>query len=322
MTTVSVFGGTGFLGRRLVQRLAAEGATVRVAVRHPDRARSALRAAGLDRVTVFRADVRDQASVAAAVAGADAVVNAVSAYVEKGGVTFEAVHEQGAKTVAREAAAAGVARFVLVSGIGADPESGSPYIRARGRGEQAVQQAFPGATIVRPSAMFGPGDALFGTLAHLARLLPVLPLIGGGRTRLQPVYVEDVAEAIARMLADPGTAGRTYELAGPDVYTLRELVGSRCASSANGGCSCRYPSRWPRFRRGCSSSCQARRSPPARLTFSRRTTWRAGPCRVSKSSTSSRKRSRRSYRPICGRIIKWTRSYAKLSPRRNRPPNL
>jgi len=223
MTTVSVFGGTGFLGRRLVQRLTAEGTTVRVAVRHADRARSALRAAGLDRVTVFGADVRDQAAVAAAVAGADAVVDAVSAYVETAGVTFEAVHERGAETLAREAAAAGVARFVLVSGIGADPESDSPYIRARGRGERAVQQAFPGATIIRPSAMFGPGDALFGTLAHLARLLPVLPLIGDGHTRLQPVYVEDVAEAVARILADPGTAGRTYELAGPTVYTLREL---------------------------------------------------------------------------------------------------
>jgi uncharacterized protein YbjT (DUF2867 family) len=223
MTTVCVFGGTGFLGRRLVQRLASEGSTVRVAVRHPDRARSALLAAGLDRISVFGADVRDQTTVAAALAGADAVVDAVSAYVETGGVTFEAVHEQGAKTLAREAAAAGVTSFVLVSGIGADPESGFPYIRARGRGERAVRQVFPGATIVRPSAMFGPGDALFGTLAHLARLLPVLPLIGGGRTRLQPVYVEDVAEAIARILADPGTAGGTFELAGPTVYTLREL---------------------------------------------------------------------------------------------------
>ena len=223
MTTVSVFGGTGFLGQRLVRRLAGEGTTVRVAVRHPDRARGTLRAAGLERVGIFCADVRDQAAVAAAVAGAGAVVNAVSAYVETRGVTFEAVHEQGAKTIAREAAAAGVARLVLVSGIGADAESGLAYIRARGRGERLVREAFPGASIVRPSAMFGPGDALFGTLAHLVRLLPVLPLIGGGRTRLQPVYVEDVAEAIARVLADPGTAGRTYELAGPDVYTLREL---------------------------------------------------------------------------------------------------
>jgi uncharacterized protein YbjT (DUF2867 family) len=224
MTTVSVFGGTGFLGRRLVRRLAAEGAKLGIAVRSPDRARSVLRAADLDRVTVFRADVRDQASVAAAVAGVDAVVNAVSAYVEKPGVTFESVHEQGAKTLAQEAAAAGVARLVLVSGIGADPESGSPYIRARGRGELVVRQAFPSATIVRPSAMFGPGDALFGTLTDIVRLLPVVPLIGGGRTRLLPVYVEDVAEAIVRMLADRGTAGQTYELGGPGVYTLRELV--------------------------------------------------------------------------------------------------
>ena len=224
MSTVVVFGGGGFLGRRLVRRLTAEGMTVRVAVRHPDPARVELRALGFDRVTVVPADVRDQASVAAAIAGTDAVVNTVSAYVEQSGVTFEAVHVQGAETVAREAVAAGVARLVLMSGIGADPDSTSPYIRARGRGELTVQQTFPGATIVRPGAMFGPGDALFGRFAELARLLPVLPLIGGGRTRLQPVFVEDVAEAIASILTDPGTVGRIYELAGPGVYTLRELV--------------------------------------------------------------------------------------------------
>jgi uncharacterized protein YbjT (DUF2867 family) len=193
-------------------------------VRHPDPARVELRSIGLDRVTVVPADVGDQASVAAAIAGADAVVNAVSAYVEKAGVTFEAVHVQGAETLAQEAVAAGVARLVLVSGVGADPDSSSPYIRARGRGERVVQQTLPEATIVRPGAMFGPGDALFGTLAELFRVLPVLPLIGGGYTRLQPVFVEDVAEAIASILADPGTVGRTYELAGPGVYTLRELV--------------------------------------------------------------------------------------------------
>jgi uncharacterized protein YbjT (DUF2867 family) len=223
MATITVFGGTGFLGRRLVQRLVAEGVTVRVAVRHPDLADRALRTTGSDQILVFGADVRDQAAVAAAVAGADAVVNAVSAYVEKGDVTFEAVHEQGAEMVAREAALAGVVRLVLVSGIGADPKSSSPYIRARGRGELVVRQAFPGATIVRPCAMFGPGDALFGTLADLARLFPVLPLIGG-HTRLQPVYVADVAEAVAGIVADHGTAERTYELGGPGVYTMRELV--------------------------------------------------------------------------------------------------
>ena len=224
MAMVVVFGGGGFLGRRLVNSLTAEGMTVRVAVRHPDPTRIELRSMGFERVTVVPADVRDQASVAAAIAEADAVVNAVSAYIEKGGVTFEAVHVRGAENVAREAAAAGVARLVLVSGIGADPDSSSPYIRARGRGELIVRQAFPGATIVRPGAMFGPGDALFGTLAALARLLPALPLIGGGSTRLQPIFVEDVAEAISSILSDLGTVGRTYELAGPKVYTLHALV--------------------------------------------------------------------------------------------------
>jgi len=205
MSTIVVFGGGGFLGRRLVDRLTAEDMTVRVAVRHPDHARFDLRSMDFDRVTVIPADVRDRASVAAALTGADAAVNAVSTYVEKGGVTFQAVHVRGAENVAREAAAAGVARLVLVSGIGADLDSRSPYIRARGSGELVVRQAFLGATIVRPGAMFGPGDALFGTLADLARLLPILPLIGGGYTRLQPVFVEDVAEAIASILGDPET---------------------------------------------------------------------------------------------------------------------
>lgn len=196
---------------------------MRVAVRHPEQARGALRAADLERITVFAADVRDRASIAGAIAEADAVINAVSSYVETGGVTFQGVHEQGAETLAREAASAGLARLVLVSGIGADPESASAYVRARGRGERLVQDAFPGTTIVRPSAMFGPDDALFSMLARLAQHLPVLPLIGGGHTRLQPVLVDDVAEAIARLLADPATAGRTYEFAGPKVYTMREL---------------------------------------------------------------------------------------------------
>src|SRR5262245_17144266 len=184
MATVVVFGGTGFLGRRLVEHLTTEGATVRVAVRHADQARSILRAAGLHKIDVFGADVRDQTSVGAALAGADAVVNSVSAYIEKGGVTFQAVHVQGAETLARESVAGSIARLIHVSGIGADPDSGSPYIRARGRGELIVRQAFPDATIIRPGAMFGSGDALFRTLADLARLLPVLPLIGGGGTQL------------------------------------------------------------------------------------------------------------------------------------------
>ena len=161
---------------------------------------------------------------AVSIKGTDAVVNAVSAYVEKGGVTFEAVHVQGCRDVAREAVAAEVARVVLVSGIGADPDSKSPYIRARGRGELSVQQAFPGATIIRPGAMFGPGDALFGRLADLARLLPVLPLIGGGARDCSQSLSKTWQRPWFSILADPGTAGRVYELVGPGVYTLRELV--------------------------------------------------------------------------------------------------
>jgi NADH dehydrogenase len=249
MTTISVFGGTGFFGRRLVQRVVAEGASVRVAVRHSERARSILDAVDLDRVTILRADVRDQASVAAAVAGADAVVNAVSAYVEKSGVTFEAIHEKGAETVAREAAAAGVGRLVLLSGIGADPESRSPYIRARGRGELVVRRAFPGATIVRPGAMFGPGDALFGTLATLVPLLPVLPLIGGGGSRLQPVYVEDVADAVTRVLADSGTAAAPTNSPTQDIH-VAELIRFALRRWA-GGDFCRSFA-LAQIRRGCS----------------------------------------------------------------------
>ena len=137
-----------------------------------------------------------------------------------------------------------------------------------------VQGAFPEATIVRPGAMFGPGDALFGTLADFIRLLPILPLIGGGRTRLQPVFVEDVAEAIADTRRHR-TVGRTYELAGPDVYTLLELVRMTLHIMGRRDCSYPCPSRWPRYRRGCSSFCQTRRSPPAKLICSRRIMLRA-----------------------------------------------
>ena len=156
-----------------------------------------------------------------------------------------------------------------------------------------VLKAFPGATIVRPGAMFGPGDALFGRLAELARWLPVMPLIGGGLTRLQPVSVEDVAEAVANILADPGTVGRTYELGGPGVYTLRELVLMTLHLLRKRRLLIPVPFAVPRSRRGCSSSCETHRSPPAKLIFSRRTTSRAVPCRVSGSSISNRKRSRR-----------------------------
>lgn len=219
MTTVTVFGGTGFLGHRITERLASQGATVRVAVRHPDRVPRPTNTTG--RVSAIQADVRDAASVAVAVVGADGVVNAVSAYVEKGGVTYTAVHERGARNVASQCAKHGISGLVQISGIGADSTSPSKYIRSRGRGEALVRDAFPEAAILRPSVMFGPDDAFLNALARIARSAPVFPLIGGGYIRMQPVQVDDVAAAACRALT---TGGKTYELGGPQVYTLREIV--------------------------------------------------------------------------------------------------
>jgi uncharacterized protein YbjT (DUF2867 family) len=224
MRRITVFGGTGFLGRRIVKRLAADGASVRIAVRRPERARSLdASGAGGPTETVF-ADVWEEATVAPAVDGADAVVNTVGHYVEQGNVTFEAIHGQGAAHVANASAAAGVERLVHISGLGADSASASPYVRARGIGERLVGQAFPNATILRPSVIFGPKDAFFNRLAGLARVTPVLPLFGAGDVRLQPVYVDDVAEAVAAALATPEAAGKVYELGGPRSYPYRALV--------------------------------------------------------------------------------------------------
>jgi NADH dehydrogenase len=221
---ITVFGGSGFLGRRIVLRLANDGAEVRVAVRHPERAAflTGTRTAGP--ITAVRADVWDEASVAPAVAGADAVVNTVGHYVERGRASFEAIHGQGARHVAAAAARAGIARLVHISGIGADPQSDSAYVRARGIGERLVAEALPAATIFRPSVMFGPEDAFLNRLAALARVLPVLPLFGRGDVRLQPVYVDDVAAAVATVLTTPVAAGKLYELGGPRIYSYRVLV--------------------------------------------------------------------------------------------------
>jgi uncharacterized protein YbjT (DUF2867 family) len=221
---VTVFGGTGFLGRQIVRRLAEAGAEVRIAVRHPEPASLLTETGTVGQISALRADVWDAASVAPAVAGADAVVNTVGHYVERGRASFEAIHGQGARHVAQAAAAAGIRRLVHISGIGADSASESPYVRARAVGERLVREAFPEVTILRPSVMFGPEDAFFNTLAELARVLPVLPLFGSGAVRLQPVYVGDVAEAAARALAMPASAGKLYELGGPKIYSYRQLL--------------------------------------------------------------------------------------------------
>ena len=221
---VTVFGGSGFLGCRIVEHLAAAGHDVRVAVRHPKHASFPPRPDPGGRIEVTRADVGDEPTVARAVKGSASVINTVGHYVEKRGTTFEAIHGRGALHVARQAKEAGVGRLVHISGLGADPGSDSPYVRARGIGEGLVRKAFDGATILRPSVIFGPGDAFLSRLAAMGRQVPVLPLFGTGGTRLQPVFVENVADACARVLADPATQGRVYELGGPQVYPYRELV--------------------------------------------------------------------------------------------------
>jgi NADH dehydrogenase len=221
---VTVFGGSGFLGRQVVKRLADDGADVRVAVRRPERAALLTEARRAGQIAAVYADVWDEASVAPVLDGSDAVINTVGHYVERGKATFEAIHGQGAMHVARASAMAGVRRLVHISGLGADPKSDSAYVRARGIGEALVRKAFPGATILRPSIIFGPEDAFFNRLAALARVMPVLPLFGSGETKLQPVYVSDVAEAVARALATPAAEGKVYELGGPRVYTYKALV--------------------------------------------------------------------------------------------------
>ena len=217
---ITVFGGTGFLGRRIVRHLLGHGFQVRTASRHPERVGSASDA-GLE---AMKADIHDETSVAAALFGANGAVNAVSLYVERGRVTFDAVHIEAAAGVARLARASGVERLIHVSGIGADPASSSPYIAARGRGEIAVRQEFPSPILIRPAVMFGPNDVFLTTLARLLRILPVYPMFGRGETKLQPVYVEDLAEGIARVLSGARGSVASYEFAGARVYTYKELV--------------------------------------------------------------------------------------------------
>ena len=217
MGRVTVFGGTGFVGRRIVRHLSGSGATVRVASRHPGQAEG-------DHVEQIAADAHDERSVEEAVAGADAVVNAISLYVEHGSDTFHAVHVEAAARIASAARRAGAKRLVHLSGIGADATSPSPYIRNRGEGEAAVQAAFPGVVIIRPAVMFASDDSFLTTILRLLRLLPAYPMFGDGRTRLQPAYADDVAVAVAQILRQGAKPYPVYELAGPRVYSYEELL--------------------------------------------------------------------------------------------------
>jgi uncharacterized protein YbjT (DUF2867 family) len=221
---ITVFGGSGFIGRHLVRRLARQGWTIRVAVRRPSAANFLKPMGDVGQITPVRASIQDPVAVQAAVSGARAVVNLVGILYERGTRSFAAVHARGAHTVAEVCAGAGVERLIHMSAIGADLHAEAEYARSKGAGEAAVKTAFPKATILRPSVVFGPEDDFFNRFAVMARLSPALPLIGGGHTRFQPVYVGDVAEAIAACLVDPATAGNTYELGGPRIYSFKELM--------------------------------------------------------------------------------------------------
>jgi uncharacterized protein YbjT (DUF2867 family) len=224
LQTFAVFGGTGFLGRRIVRRLADRHA-VRVISRHPERCQMDSRRDD-PLLQAVQADINDDASIRSAVTGAFGVVNAVSLYVEHGSQTFRSVHVDAAARVARISRECGITRLVHVSGVGADSRSPFPYIKSRGEGEDAVSAAFPAATIIRPGVMFGPDDALLMPLAGLLRSLPVVPLFGRGRTVLQPVLVDDTAEGIARILESPeaATAAAIYEFGGPARLSYEALL--------------------------------------------------------------------------------------------------
>jgi uncharacterized protein YbjT (DUF2867 family) len=222
-TLITVFGGSGFLGRHLVRALAKRHYRIRVAVRRPDLAGHLQPLGRVGQIHAVQANVRNTASVEAAVRDADIVINLVGILYERGRQRFDTVQAFGAEQVALAAANHG-ARMIHISAIGADEKSSSGYARAKAEGEKAVLAARPEATIFRPSIMFGPEDEFFNKFAALARILPALPLIGGGTTRFQPVFVGDVAEAIARAVDGAAKAGSTYEVGGPEVQTFKELM--------------------------------------------------------------------------------------------------
>jgi NADH dehydrogenase len=223
--TVTVFGGTGFLGRRVVRHLRRRGLYVRIASRHADRAHG-LFALGDPQIRSVEANIHDERSITDALAGAYGVVNAVSLYVEHGRETFHSVHVESAQRLATQARLCGVKRLVHVSGIGSDAASPSPYIRKRGEGERAVRAAFADATLIRPAVMFGPDDAFLTTIIKLLSRLPIYPMFGHGLTKLQPAYVEDVAQAIVKALQRTDMDATTFELGGPRAYSYEELLRS------------------------------------------------------------------------------------------------
>lgn len=220
---VTVFGGSGFVGRHVVRALARRGYRIRVAVRRPDLAGFLQPIGGVGQISFVQANLRYRQSVDRAVEGSDHVVNCVGILFESGRNNFDAVQDFGARAVAEAARAVG-AKLTHISAIGADEKSASSYARSKARGEAAIMRTVPDAVILRPSIVFGPEDGFFNKFADMARFAPVLPLIGGGHTKFQPVYVADVAEAVARSVDGTIERGRTYELGGPEVLSFRQCL--------------------------------------------------------------------------------------------------
>lgn len=221
---ITVFGGSGFVGSQVVQDLARRGWRIRVAVRRPDRAYKLQTSGHVGQIQAVRCDATDPTQVEAALRGADAAVNLIGVLHEAGARSFQTMHIDTARNIAVGCAAGRVGRLVHVSAIGANPESESKYACTKAAGEMAVREAKPDAVIVRPSIVFGPGDDFLNRFAAMASMSPFLPLIGGGRTRFQPVYVGDVAEAILHAVERSDAAGRTFELGGPAVMTFADIL--------------------------------------------------------------------------------------------------
>jgi uncharacterized protein YbjT (DUF2867 family) len=221
---VTVFGGSGFIGRYVVGALARGGWRVRVAVRQPHVAHHLQPIGTVGQIMPVQANVRFPDSLAAACSGADAVINLVAVLYNSGAQTFDSIHVHGSGAVAEAARDAGAQRLIHMSALGADPDSPSAFARSKAEGEARALHAMPETAVVRPSVVFGPEDDFFNRFASMARLSPALPLIGGGHTKFQPVYAGDVAEGIARLLTLPDAAGRTYEFGGPEVLTFREIM--------------------------------------------------------------------------------------------------
>ena len=228
MKRVTVLGGDGFIGRHLVQRLAARGMTIIVYARHAGDALYLKPMGNPGQIVLANGDIRDSRRVAAAITGSDGVINLVGILRERGSQNFDGLQRDGAALVAQAAKAAGVSRLIHVSAIGADAASSSLYARSKGSGEAAIASHFPTVTVLRPSIVFGTEDQFFNRFATMAKLSPILPIVGAA-TRFQPIYVGDVADAIVAAFDSPTTMGKTYELGGPGIYSFRALLDAMLA---------------------------------------------------------------------------------------------